>query len=66
MASDKKNNSNKHDCPRIHPDWSMKITGPAWRGESADQARTMWSAHLRRLAAHVRPMPRTTNKAPRH
>lgn len=59
MARDEK--SGKHLCPKIGPDWSMKISGPAYTpGMTPEQARSAWYGWLRRLDAHVRPMPRKT------
>jgi hypothetical protein len=58
MADTKKE---KHRCPEIDKAvWNVKITGPAWNGESAAEARSAWFNYLRRLDAAVRPMSRKT------
>lgn len=62
MASDKKNKSNKHNCPHIASGWDSKISGPAYReGMTAEQARSAWFNHVRRLNAEVTKMPRRTS-----
>lgn len=58
MADTKKE---KHRCPAIADGWDLKVTGPAYNGESAPEARRAWVAFLRLLNSEaVRPMPRRT------
>lgn len=64
MADSKKE---KHRCPAIGDSWGVKVTGPAWHGESAAEARRMWLSFVRLLNNEeiVRPMPRRTYSSPR-
>lgn len=50
-----------HDCPKIPSDWSRKMTGPAWNGESPEKARRMWYQWLRDLDRYCAKMPRRTH-----
>ena len=53
----------KHLCPPIPDGFTVKITGPAYvDGESVATARAKHAAFKRILAAHAKPMPRTTQK----
>jgi hypothetical protein len=60
MASNKKKKDDKK-CPPIPDGFTLKMTGPAWRGENSAQARRMWYAWLRDLDAHAVKMPRRTH-----
>lgn len=58
----KNERTGKHDCPKIGPEWSMKVTGPAYvKGMTTEQAIAAWYGWLRRLDRYVRPMARKTS-----
>lgn len=60
MAKNEK--TGKHDCPKIAPDWGLKMTGPAYTpGMTEGQARAAWYGWLRNLDSHCRQMPRKTH-----
>jgi hypothetical protein len=65
MAEKKKE---KHRCPAIADGWGLKITGPAWNGESAQEARKAWQGFVRLINNEeiVRPMPRRTYSEHKH
>jgi hypothetical protein len=55
-----KNPTQVHYCPKVPDGFTRKMTGPAWNGESTEEAISMWFAWGRNLEAHCRKMPRTT------
>lgn len=59
MAASSKN-TGKHFCPKVPDGFERKMTGPAWNGESAEEASKKWFAWGRDLDAHCRKMQRTT------
>lgn len=48
----------KHQCPPL-PASFVKFLNPYWQGQSVEQSRKMWAAHLRRVD-RLRPTPRNT------